>query len=165
MAARKTHNNSEPSRVGKASSRQTGRMEKISRDTSSIVKNAAALLDEEIASGIVAAKQVQDRFKKERRIDPEDFKTSLQKFQVDAHEVLTLAGDRVEEAGSKENSELARKFLGHSHDVLDLAVEMVNIGAELSNQLLQKTVKPTVKSATKSRAKTPAKQASGSDHG
>lgn len=38
-----------------------------------IVQDAAALLDEELAAGIVAAKQVQKRFRKERRIDPQDF--------------------------------------------------------------------------------------------
>jgi len=48
------------------------------------VKDAAALLDEELAAGIQAAQQVQQRFRKQGRIDPADFSDALQRFQADA---------------------------------------------------------------------------------
>ena len=52
--------------------------------------------------------------------------------------------------GSKQNSELTRKLMGRTHDVLDLAVEMINIGAELANEVLQTTKKPTKGSSARS---------------
>jgi len=48
------------------------------------VKDAAALLDEELAAGIQAAQQVQQRFRKQGRIDPAVFSDALQRFQADA---------------------------------------------------------------------------------
>ena len=61
---------------------RSARLKQISKSSSQIVKDAAVLLDEEIASGIVAAKQVQQRFQKERRINPTDFKDALTRFQA-----------------------------------------------------------------------------------
>jgi len=116
-----------------------GRMKNMSKSASKIVKDAAEILDDELAAGVVAAKQVQDRFRKERRVDPKDFESALQKFKADAHEVLTLVGDQLESAGSKDNADLTRSLMGKTHDVLNLTIEMINIGAELADQLAQKT--------------------------
>jgi aminoglycoside/choline kinase family phosphotransferase len=93
------------------------------------------LLDEELASGIVAAKQVQQRFQKERRIDPGDFKDALTRFQGDAHDVVNLLNDQFAEMRSDENAELVKRFTGNAHSLLDLVVELVNTSAELADQL------------------------------
>ena len=137
-----THSENSNSTDSKVSA-QSSRIKNATRNATSIVRDAAEILDEEVASGIVAARQVQQRFRKSRTIDPKDFETALQKFNTDAHELLTLVGNQVDEMGSKQNSELTRKLMGRTHDVLDLAVEMINIGAELANEVLQTTKKPT----------------------
>jgi hypothetical protein len=126
-----------------SNSAQSARIRNASKSVRNIVKDAADILDEEVASGIVAARQVQDRFKKEKRIDPKDFEGALQKFNTDAHEVLTLVGKQIDELGSRENAEMTKRLMGKTHEVLDLAIEMVNIGATLANELLQKNTKPT----------------------
>jgi hypothetical protein len=131
---------------GAVDSERSRRMKQISRNTSQIVRDAASMLDEEVAAGIVAAKQMQQRFQKERRIDPGDFSQALQQFQGNAHEVITLLDDQLSELQSKENTELARRFITHTHGIVDLAVELVNMGAELANQLT-----PTVLDRVKSR--------------
>ncbi|HET6177172.1 MAG TPA: hypothetical protein VFE61_09585 [Candidatus Sulfotelmatobacter sp.] len=94
-----------------------------------------------MAAGIVAAKQVQRRFQKDRSIDPGDFRKALQKFQGDAHDIVGLLDEQVSELRSKENVELVRRLLHNAHDVLDLAVELVNTGAEIANQLAQSNLK------------------------
>lgn len=119
------------------------RLKQISNNTAQIVKEAAALLDEEVAAGIVAARRVQQRFKKERRVDSADFKEALQKFQNDAHDVVNLLSSQVDEFRSDENSALIKRLVANSHDMLDLAVEFVNTGAEVANQLAQSTKKWT----------------------
>ena len=113
----------------------SGRFEQVSKSTSQIVKDAAALLDEELAAGIVAANQVQRRFRKEGRIDPADFSNALQRFQADAHEVITLLNDRLSEMRSEENFAVVKNLVNRSHDMVDLAVEMVNSSAEIATQL------------------------------
>lgn len=117
------------------SSAPTKRLQQMSQSTAQIVKDAAALLDEELAAGIVAANQVQRRFRKERRIDPTDFSNALQRFQADAHEVITLLNERLDEMRSDENFGVVKNLVNRSHDMVDLAVEMVNSSAEVATQL------------------------------
>ena len=114
---------------------RSARLKQISKSSSQIVKDAAVLLDEELASGIVAAKQVQQRFQKERRINPGDFKDALTRFQGDAHDVVNLLNDQFAELRSDENAELVKRFTGNAHSLLDLVVELVSTSAEIADQL------------------------------
>lgn len=114
-----------------------GQLGNISNASSQIVKDAAALLDEELAVGIVTAKKMQQRFREERRIEPADFKDALQRFQGDAHEIVNLLNKQVAELRSQENSEVITRLVSHSHDLLDLAVGLVNTGVEVTNQLVK----------------------------
>lgn len=125
------------SKAGAANRRgaDSRRFEEVSKSSAQIVKDAAALLDEELAAGIQAAQQVQQRFRKQRRIDPADFSDALQRFQADAHEVIGLLNDRLDEMRSQENFQLVQKLVERSHDLVDVAVELVNRSAEIANQL------------------------------
>lgn len=113
------------------------RLKSVSDSSSQIVKEAASLLDDELAAGILAAKQVQKRFQAERRVDPADFKEAVQQLQTHAHEVVTQFSNKISEASSRENVELLQKLVNNSHDLLDLTVELLNTGAELADQLAQ----------------------------
>jgi hypothetical protein len=115
------------------------RFQQIGSSTSEIVKQAAALLDEEIAAGIVAAKQIQTRFQRERRIDPGDFKDALARFQNDAHQVVSLLNDQVSALRSDENAEIVNRFTANAHSLLDVVVELVNMGAQVADELVQQS--------------------------
>jgi len=128
------------------------RFRQISKSGSQIVRDAAVLLDEEIAAGIVAAKQMQQRFQKERRVDPADFKALIQKFQGDAHEVVNLFSDQLSQLRSAENAELVNNLVRRSHDILDLATEVVVMSAEIASQTVQARVRKT-RSAGDARGK------------
>jgi hypothetical protein len=130
-------------------SANSGRFEEVSKSTAQIVKDAAALLDEELAAGITAAKQVQQRFRKEGRINPADFGDALQRFQADAHEVIALLNDRLNEMRTDENYQIVKKLVDRSHDLIDVAVDLVNGSAEVANQLANS---PIVKQTTGRRA-------------
>ena len=122
--------------VSNSGSERSRRFKQISSNTSQIVRDAASMLDEEVAAGIVAARQMQQRFQRERRIDPGDFHLALQKFQGNAHEVISPLDDQLAELKSQENTDLAKRFVQHTHGIVDLAVELVNMGAEIANQLV-----------------------------
>jgi hypothetical protein len=134
---KKTTKSPKRSRGPSPADARSERFKKISRSSSQIVKDAAVLLDEEIAAGIVAAKQMQQRFQKERRIDPADFKSLIQKLQTDAHEVVNLFSDQIAELRSKENAELVDSLVRRAHDALDLATEVFVMGADMATQALQ----------------------------
>jgi hypothetical protein len=129
--------NSKPTSKPRQKSRAGASFKQISASTAQIVKEAACLLDEEVAAGIVAARQMQRRFQKERRIDPADFDQALQKFQADAHEVVTLLNDQFKQLRAEENADLIKRLVSNTHDVVDLAVEFIQTGAEIANQLAQ----------------------------
>ena len=130
------------------SEKGSAQIKQISKVSSQIVRDAAVLLDEEIAAGIVAAKQMQRRFQKERRIDPSDFREAILQFQEHAHEVVNQLNERVSDMGSQENQEIMRRLVSRGHDLLDLTVEVFNMGAELADQLVQSKV-PKKQNGTK----------------
>ena len=115
----------------------TARVKSVSDSSSQIVKEAALLLDDELAAGILAAKQMQKRFRSERRVDPADFKEAVQQLQTQAHEVVNQFSSKISEASSRENVEILQRLVNNSHDLLDLTVELLNTGAELADQLAQ----------------------------
>ena len=106
------------------------------------------MLDEELAAGIVAANQVQRRFRKNRRVDPADFSKHCRGFRP-TNEVITLLNDRLSEMRSQENFEVVKNLVDRSHDMVDLAVKLVNGSAEMASQLANSSI---VKQATESRA-------------
>lgn len=159
MAERKTAANA-GSRVGGAVDAEEGRrarFEQINRSGSQIVRDAAALLDEEMASGIVAARNMQERMDKERRIDKADFSEALARLQGDAHQVLNLVSGQLGEARSADNSELISRFTRNMHDLLDVVVGVVSTSAEIAGQLAEKNLpKPPVKKGGRPVPRTPA---------
>lgn len=136
-------------RNGRASGgRNAARFRDVGRSTSQIVRDAAALLDEEVAAGIVAAKRVHDRFQKERKIDPADLGDVLQRFQSDAHDIVNTLNEQFAELRSPQSEELLGRFVKSTHELLDLAVGMVNTGAEIANHLAQSNLaRPDAKPA------------------
>jgi hypothetical protein len=136
-----------------ATSRQTAsqnrHFEQISSATSEIVKQAGAVLDEEMAIGIVTAKQMQDRFDQERRLDTGDFQEALQRFQNDGHELVNLVDQQVVELRSDENIDLTNRLISNVHNLLDLAVGLVSTGTEIANQLIERNLPKTEMEAEK----------------
>jgi hypothetical protein len=63
--------------------------------TSRIVEQAASILEEEIAAGIVAAKRVEGRFVDVGKMRGKDTQEVMQRFRHDAHEVLDILVDMV----------------------------------------------------------------------
>jgi hypothetical protein len=135
MARRR--NSSSAGHSSSKGSSSSKRIKAIGSNTADIVKEAAALLDEEVAAGIVAARKVQRRFREENRIDSSDFEEVLQKFRGDAHDIVNLLNDRMGDLRSEQSAALMKRFVSNSHDILDLAVESVNTGAQIVNQLAQ----------------------------
>lgn len=130
------------STLQRASKQQKSRSKNFSElgeDAMGVVQQAAALLDEELAAGIVAAKKVQRSVRTKHRVDPSDFREALDKFQSDGHELVGMLGEQLQRPRSKETDELIQRFVGHTQDILDVMVELVNTGAELVNQLGTRT--------------------------
>jgi hypothetical protein len=118
----------------------TNGFREMSDASSRIVRDAAALLDEELAAGIVAAKKVKQRFDAQRGVDSADFAGALQRFQNDGHELLNLLNDQFGQLRSQQSGELVTRLVNNTHDLVDLIVGLVESGADVANQLAQKNL-------------------------
>lgn len=67
----------------------------VADTTSRIVQRAASILEEELASGIVAARQIERRFVDVEKIRSRDPEEVMQRFRRDAHEVVDILIDLV----------------------------------------------------------------------
>jgi len=117
--------------------KRRAQIDRIGNAGAEIVRQAASLLDEEMSAGIVAARAMQKRLRSERRIDPVDFKPTLDRFQANAHAVVDQLGQQVGTMLSKKDAELALRFVDSTHELLDLLSDLVGTGAEIANQLIQ----------------------------
>lgn len=137
LTMKKQMGRSKRARVRPASRNSGQRFSQIGARTSKIVLDAAALLDEEMAAGILTAKRVHERFQRERRIEPADFSEAFQRFRSNAHDIVNTLNDQFTRLRSPENNELIGRLLKNTHDLVDLAFAIVKTGAELASQVAQ----------------------------
>lgn len=113
------------------------RLERMANATTNVIEDAAALLDEELAAGIVAAKRVQGRFAKEGRLSATDLRDALSKIQGDVHDVVRVLGRRSETMPSRSMRAVANRFTARTHDLLDVFVDFIGSGAEVIDRMSQ----------------------------
>ena len=102
-----------------------------------LVRSAAVLLDQELAVGVTAAKAVQQRVQRERRVDAADFREALQRFQANGRELVTAISSQLDGSKLTQNVELAKRFIAKANDLVDLTVGVVGTSAELANEFVQ----------------------------
>jgi hypothetical protein len=136
MAKKKSMNSA--SRAGTSNGRAK-RLRLIGQNSSQIVRDAARLLDEDLAAGIIAAKQVQGRLHNGKRINPSDFQAALKRLRDDGHAVVGILDEQMTAVRSRENAEVVNRLLENTRNLLDLIVEAVNTGATVANQFVNAT--------------------------
>src|SRR5262249_60272680 len=102
-----------------------------------VLRAAAVILDEEMVVGISAAKAMQQRIAKEGKIDPVDFKEAMQRFQADAHDIISSLNGQLSGKRLSSNAEIAKQFVERANDMVDLTVGLVTTSAQLANDLIQ----------------------------
>ena len=65
----------------------------FARTTSEVVEKAAMILEEEVAAGVIAAKQLENKFIDSEKIRAEKDAVVMQRFRDDAHEVIDIMMD------------------------------------------------------------------------
>lgn len=84
-----------PSSKSSVSSDALGAAAGLAGRTSRIVQQAASILEEELAAGIVAAREVEKRFVDVQRLRSADAQEVMQRFRRDAHDVVDILLDMV----------------------------------------------------------------------
>jgi len=65
----------------------------FAKTTSEVVEKAALILEEEVAAGVIAAKQLENQFIDSEKIRAEKDEVVMQRFRNDAHEVIDIMMD------------------------------------------------------------------------
>lgn len=84
-----------PAPKASVSSEALGAAAGLAGRTSRIVQQAASILEEELAAGIVAAREVEKRFVDVQRLRSADAQEVMQRFRRDAHDVVDILLDMV----------------------------------------------------------------------
>ena len=119
-----------------------GSLEDIGKTTSQVVQEAAAVLEEDMATGLIAARKVSQRLAKEQRLEAGDFADALKRFRSTGHELIEIAQGRLEELRSDANQDLMKKFLTDSQGALDTLVDLIAASPELANRFLKTNAQP-----------------------
>ena len=125
-------------------------LDEIGKTASQVIQEAASVLEEELATGLIAARKVSRRL--------EDFDEVLKRFRSTGHELIEVARDRIEELGSDTTQELSQRFLYDAQGALDVIVDLIESAPKLADQLLKRDApvseenqqKPSKKANTKS---------------
>lgn len=133
-------------------------LDEIGKTASQVIQEAASVLEEELATGLIAARKVSRRLATEQRFETEDFDEVLKRFRSTGHELIEVARDRIEELGSDTTQELSQRFLNDAQGALDVIVDLIESAPKLADQLLKRDApvseenqqKPSKKANTKS---------------
>ena len=87
--------NPQPADQGTAAAASPPIFKTFADTTSQVVKQAASILEEEIAAGIVAARQIEDKFIDSDKVRSGKPDEVFQRFRRDAHEVVDIVMDIV----------------------------------------------------------------------
>lgn len=129
-------------------------LSRLGAGATDVIRQAAAVLETELAFGLAAVQRAEKRFREERKLDPADFEETVSRFRTTGHELVDMTRTRFEELKSRETDELVQRFLKDAHGVLDTVLNLVNLAPELVNRLLQ-PAEPRRPSGTRKAAARP----------
>ena len=97
----------------------------ISRAVSEVVKQAASILQREVADGSGRAGQMQRTFAATKRVDPNEFRALSDRVRKDVHDLIAMAGEMFAELRTEEVQSLVSRVATDAHDVVDTAMNLI----------------------------------------
>jgi hypothetical protein len=124
----------------RTSDQETSREEilrEFGASTSDIIQKAAVILEEEVAAGIMAAKEVERSMRENGDVRSEAFDDVMVRLRRDAHVIVNIIGEQVDQVRSEEFDELSQRFQKDAHEVVDLFLNVVGNAPGIIDRLLQ----------------------------
>lgn len=109
----------------------------LGQSTSDMIQKAASVLEEEVAAGIVAAREVERAVREEDEFSAGQFDEIMERLRVDTHEFVSIIGAQINELRSSEYDDFAERFQKDAHDSLDIILRAMSLAPELINRLLK----------------------------
>ena len=122
------------------SSQETTREEilrEFGTSTSDMIRKAAVILEEEVASGILAAQEVERSMRESGDVRSDTFDDIMVRLRRDAHDIVNIIGEQVDQMRSEEMGELSQRLQKDAHEVVDLFLNVVTNAPDMINRLLK----------------------------
>jgi hypothetical protein len=137
------------------------RLGSAAEGASKAVRQAATVLEGELASGLSGVRRIEARFSSERRVEPKEFDEVLQRLRVNVHEFIDLAAGRIADLRSDEVQNLSKRLTTDAHDLFDTMINLVGLAPDVINRLAAKVeavapAPPAAKTASRKAARRPA---------
>lgn len=107
--------------------------------TSDMIQKAAVILEEEVAVGLLAAREVERSMRETGELRAETFDDILVRLRKDAHDVVNIIGEQADQMRSTEFDELSLRFQKDAHEAVDVLLNAVTHAPTLINRFLQMT--------------------------
>jgi hypothetical protein len=124
-----------PNVGGPAGDTSGERVKESGSEASEAVQHAASVFEEEIAAGLAGADRLEQRFRAEHRIDPDELNTIVQRFRDDGHNVIEVLAERLGDFQSEDMRSLAQRFTKDAHGLLDAFANLVNLAPDIVNRV------------------------------
>lgn len=125
----------------KRSARQDKAREEILKEfgasASNMIQKAALILEEEVAAGLLSAKEVERSMRETGEVQSDSFDDIVVRLRKDAHDVVNIIGDQANQMRSEEFDELSQRFQNDAHEVVDLLLNVVTNAPSLINRFLK----------------------------
>lgn len=112
-----------------------GRLGTAGRTASTAVREAASVLEQELAATLPGVRRLQERFTKEGRVDQKEFTDVLERARATSHEFINLAADRMTDLRSADVQELSQRLTSDAHDLFDSMINLVALAPDIMNRL------------------------------
>lgn len=116
-------------------------LKEFGASTSELIQKAASILDDEVAAGMVAAKQVETYVSEDGEFPAAEFDEIMQRLRTDAHEFVSIVSQQINELRSSEYDDLAGRFQRDAHDAVDIILNVMKLAPKLIDRLPE-TEKP-----------------------
>ncbi|MFB7496732.1 hypothetical protein ACFC09_18940 [Streptomyces sp. NPDC056161] len=97
----------------------------VSRGVSQVVKQAASILQQELADHSDRASTMQQNYASTKRVDPNEFKALSDRVRQDVHDLIAMAGEMFGELRTDEVQSLVSRMATDAHDVVDTTMNLI----------------------------------------
>jgi hypothetical protein len=97
----------------------------VSRGVAEVVKQAASILQRELADSSTRATTMQEKYASTKRVDPDEFKALSDRVRKDVHDLIAMAGEMFAELRTDEVQSLVSRMATDAHDVVDTTMNLV----------------------------------------
>jgi len=112
-------------------------LKQFGESSSDMIQKAALILEEEVAAGIVAAKEIERSMREEGDVRSAEFDDIVQRMRRDAHDVVDIIGTQVNQFRSSEFDDLANRFQKDAHEAVDLFINVLNVAPDIITRAVQ----------------------------